>query len=109
MELKETATVCATLILACGAELLQRKSVKHRKRKVWVKDLLLQRDEKGAYNNILNELRLRDFESFRKYLRMNTATFEELVERLCPLITKQTTQLRKPISAEQRLAITIRF
>ena len=40
---------------------------------------------------------------------MNTATFEELVEKLRPFITKQTTRLRKPISAEEQVAITIRY
>ena len=32
-----------------------------------------------------------------------------MIERLCPLIIIQTTQLRKQISAEQRLPITIQI
>ena len=43
---------------------------------IWVKPWLKRRDEKGAYNNILREIRLDDAESYRRYLRMNTETFE---------------------------------
>ena len=56
---------------------------------------------------ILNELRLVDKEDFRKYLRMNTETLEELLSRVEVDITKQTTRLRKPISAE--LAVTLSY
>ena len=32
--------------------------------------------ENSAYNNILADLKLKDAEEFRKYLRMNTESFE---------------------------------
>ena len=35
-----------------------------------------ERDTKGAYADILQELRLDDHENFRKYLDMNTDTFQ---------------------------------
>ena len=41
-----------------------------------MKDWLCERDAKGAYGDILQELRLNDHEKFRKYLRMNTDTFQ---------------------------------
>ena len=66
--------VCATLIISCSAELLLQNSKKRRVRKIWVKNWLKMKNEKGAYNNILNELKLTDSENFRKYLRKNTAT-----------------------------------
>ena len=40
-----------------------------------MKDWLHGRDAKGAYANMLQELRLNDHENVRKYLRMNTDTF----------------------------------
>ena len=49
------------------------------KRNIWTNAWLRRRDEKGAYNNIIAELRLEDKEHFRYYLRMNIpyiATFE---------------------------------
>ena len=41
-----------------------------------MKDWLRKRDTKGAYVNILQELRLNVHENFRKYLRMNTETYQ---------------------------------
>ena len=41
-----------------------------------MKEWLRERDSKVAYVNILQELRLSDHEHFRKYLRMNTDTFQ---------------------------------
>ena len=46
------------------------------RRKIWTREWLLKRNERGVYNGTLNELRLTDKENFRKYLRMNTSTFE---------------------------------
>ena len=46
------------------------------RRKIWAQEWLLKRIERGAYNGILNELRLADTEHFRKYLCMSTSTFE---------------------------------
>ena len=40
---------------------------------------------------------------------MNVNTFEYLLETLRPVITLQTTRLRKPIPPEEQLAITLRF
>ena len=36
-----------------------------------MKDWLRERDTKGAYTNILQELGLNDHENFRKYLQIN--------------------------------------
>ena len=41
-----------------------------------MKDWLRKTDTKGAYVNILQELRLNDHENFRKYLRMNKETYQ---------------------------------
>jgi len=40
---------------------------------------------------------------------MNEETFDELLARVRPYITKQTTQLRRPVPPEQKLAITLRY
>lgn len=69
---------CATITLGSAIEMYNSlsKTSKKRNRKKWMKDWLLERESKGAYSNILQELRLQDHEHFRKYLRMNTTTFE---------------------------------
>ena len=49
---------------------------KKSRRNIWAREWLLKRNERGAYNGILIELRLTDKEDFRKYLRMNTNTLK---------------------------------
>lgn len=41
-------------------------------------------------------------------LRMDTNTFELLLEKVTPLIKKQDTHLRKSIPPSERLSITLR-
>ena len=68
---------CATVTLACAVDMLSNeKAKKSRNRKTWMKDWFRERDTKGAYGKILQELRLNDHENFRKYLRMNADTFQ---------------------------------
>ena len=52
------------------------KKRKNRKKRIWTREWLLQRPHKGAYNGILTDLPLTDQEDFRKFLRMNTETFQ---------------------------------
>ena len=66
---------CPTITLACALG-IQKKPRRNRIRKTWMKDWLRKRDTKGAYVNILQELRLNDHENFRKYLRLNTETYQ---------------------------------
>ena len=68
---------CATLTFACAVDMLiNEKGKKTRNRKTWMKNWLRERDTKRAYANILQELRLNGHENYRKYLRMNTDTFQ---------------------------------
>lgn len=45
---------------------------------------------------------------FRNYFRMTATQFEELLLMVAPQITKKTV-IRKPISAEERLSLTLRL
>ena len=74
-----------------------------------MKKWLAARDDKDAYNNIIQELRLDDVESYRRYLRMNTETFEELLLNISPKLEKQRTMMRKPLSVAEKLACTLRY
>ena len=79
-----------------------------RKHAVWVKPWLAARDARGCYNQILEELRLQDTESYRRYLRMNVDTFEYLLTELRSLIIRRSV-VRPAIPPEQRLAIALRY
>ena len=76
---------------------------------MWVRPWLMERAENGACSNIFNHLKLRDFEHFRYYSRMNTESFQHLLELVTPLITKKITSMRVPITPEEKLAVTLRF
>ena len=57
----------------------------------------------------MQELRLSDASSYRNFLRMDAATFDELLQMVGPLITYQDTNMRQSISPGERLALTLRF
>ena len=46
---------------------------------------------------------------FSRYMRMSPESFDHLLSLVSPLISKHTTKLREPISAAERLALTLRF
>ena len=109
---KKRKVLLATIIACSAAVVEEKKQLEEsstRNRTVWVRNWLAERREKGEYDLLLNQLRLEDVESFRRYLRMNTDTFQELMRLVGPKITKKRTNMREPIPAEAKLAITLRF
>ena len=59
--------------------MFSKKSTKRktkRKRSVWVKSWLKNRMCTSAFNNIYVEQMVKDKEEFRRYLRINTASYE---------------------------------
>lgn len=50
---------------------------------------------------------MQDKEGYRQWIRMDTATFEYLLEKVTPIILKQNTVMREAIPAGERLALTL--
>ena len=71
------AGVSSLLLLASAARLRRRK--KRKNREEWVSDLLSKREENGAYNQLMAELRVDDSNAFRRYLCMSCSDFEAMV------------------------------
>ncbi|GBN84799.1 hypothetical protein AVEN_212126-1 [Araneus ventricosus] len=46
---------------------------------------------------------------YKNFTRMSPSDFENLLQKVGPHISKQETHLRTPISAQDRLAVTLRF
>ena len=81
--LREEESHCS---FASGNILFEELEGSSKQRSCWSKQWLLPR--KGAYNMILQELRLSEREDFRKYLRMNTETFQvNTVRIICNLLS----------------------
>ena len=82
---------------------------KKKHRSMWTRQWLLRRTQYGAYETLLSELRREDEGSFLNFLRVAPDLFDSLVERVRPLVQKEHTNFRAPISPGLRLAITLRY
>jgi hypothetical protein len=78
-------------------------------RRVWTRDWILRREERGAYHTICKELTVEDTLCFSEYMRMPHEKFVALVQAIGPLLTKQETHMRKSIEPNERLALAIRY
>ena len=47
-----------------------------KRKRIWMRDIFLNRETKGAYSMLMQEMMLKDLESFRQYLRMSTDVFQ---------------------------------
>ena len=81
---------------------------KPRKRRFWVRNIFLQRQRHGNFYTLFQEL-LKDRELFFRYPRMTPERFEQLLSLVKDRITEQKPRFREPISARERLSITLRF
>ena len=80
-----------------------------RRHNMWVRPWLLQREERGAYHNIMADLYATDIPGFTNYMRMTPEFFEMIKIRLEPHLARQATNYRAPISVGEKLALTIRY
>lgn len=63
----------------------------------------------GDWTNLLRTLRIEDEESFVQYMRMPPGMFDEILARVTPQLTKQTTNFnQKPLEPGLKLALTLR-
>ena len=67
----------------------------------------LLRKEKGEFYNLYPDLR-HYHKHFNGMYHMDVENFEELLAKIKPLIMKKWTYMHEPISAEQKLVITLR-
>ncbi|KAG8177484.1 hypothetical protein JTE90_008668 [Oedothorax gibbosus] len=95
--------ICSSYCTCCNNSKIQKK------RTIWSREWLSRRKEHGCYENLMMELALEDAEGYRRWLRMDTEAFELLLIKVTPLISKQDTNMRKSISAGERLSVTLRY
>ncbi len=70
----EREKAVAAILLCCALNMQKKK--KRKKRVYWVKPWLTERDNKSLYTNLVKELILADRGDYRRFMRMNTETFE---------------------------------
>ena len=67
-----------------------------------------QREIHGAFYTLIQEMQ-KDREMFFRYYRMTPDRFEHFLSLVKDRLTKKETNLRKPISARERLSVTLRY
>ena len=87
----------------------RRRRQRRRNRRVWTREWILKRETQGAFHQLLNEIQMCDVSSYCNFVRMDVATFEELLARVAPRITFQDARMRPAIPPAERLAIILRF
>ena len=91
---------CALLI----GVVLRRRRRRRRNRRIWTQEWNLNHVTQGAFHQLLQELCVCDVSSYRNFVRMDVATFEELLCVVAPRITYQDTVMRQAISPAERLS-----
>ena len=75
----------------------------------WVRPWIARRKSDGAFYTIFQELKQEDGEGFRGYVRLNTTSFEKLVELLAPSLLKKDTFMRECIKPEETCYAALRY
>jgi hypothetical protein len=81
---------------------------KRKRKRVWTKEWLKKRG-KYTHLRLLKCIQSCEPPDFVNYLRMDYATFQELLTLIKPHIERENTVMRDAISAEERLVATFRF
>ena len=105
MELIELTALAITMIAFQRSK--QKKSA--RKRKCWTKEWLLKRHLYGVGCTLFKELAMQEPSDFRNWMRLDEASFYDILDRVKPYIQRKNTNMRESISPEQRLAVTLRY
>jgi len=63
----------------------------------------------GEHHCLVQQMNCERPDHFKTYFRMTPEQFSKLLHIVRPFITKQTTKLRKPICADEWLAVTLRW
>ena len=93
------------------AERRRRRRRGRTPRSCWVRPWLSEdrRRQLGHYSTLLNrELRCEDVSTYTNYLRMPPDLFDEILEKITPIIARQDTRLRDALPPGLKLALTLR-
>ena len=97
------ASVISSLVL------IRKRRRQGKNRTIWIKQWIRNREQYGTFNCFISELRVGDMPSFGNFMRMNSETFDELLNMVAPLVAKKATSYRKAVRCAEKLAFTLRF
>ncbi|XP_046395260.1 uncharacterized protein LOC124162701 [Ischnura elegans] len=106
---RRIAVASAVAVIAAAAVLLMQRN-RRRRRSVWTRPWIERRDSgRGTLYMVQEELLLEDRAAFRNFLRMTEEQFETVLNVTRRDYEKVDTLMRGAISADKRLALTLRF
>ncbi|KAJ4425591.1 hypothetical protein ANN_27787 [Periplaneta americana] len=103
-EIQAAACLSVALIIK-----LRRKRRNRKPKRCWTKEWIKNRERHGITNNLLRELREGDESFYKNFLRMSAADFDNLLEKVAPLIERKDTLMRRAIPPAERLVVTLRY
>ncbi|KAJ8301055.1 hypothetical protein KUTeg_022574 [Tegillarca granosa] len=105
--MEDEVAITVSIIMICAAmKLLKKRKVK---RKCWTRPWIKRRSKFGAHHALLDELRREDPKSYKNFIRLDDAAFQELLQLVTPLIKRKDTCMRDAIPPAERLSLTLRF
>ncbi|CAJ0953206.1 unnamed protein product [Ranitomeya imitator] len=94
--------------IACHEQRKRDKLRRRSRRRFWLHPIVEVRESRGAYHCLFGELN-ENQEKYFEYTRMSQNSFRYLLRLVEGTISRQDTQLRKSISPEEHLLVTLRF
>lgn len=120
---QETERFLAAVLCICAVQVVyewrrRRIAVPHpperlrrkdgRAGRLWSREWLTRRQLYGNYDQLLQELNREDPEGHKNFLRIYPELFQEMVERLTPILKKEDTRMRNAQEVGLKLAVTLR-
>lgn len=99
-------TVAAIVI---SAILAKKSRLRKQKKRTWIRDFIRKRETENITHNFLQEMRDDNSGLFQQFFQISSSEFDDLLNKIRPLITKKDTNMRKAISPETKLMITLRY
>lgn len=87
----------------------KRQKEQNKKKRLWARNWIRNRETENISQNLIRDLRNDGVGGFETFFRITPDQFDSLLSKLRPFISKKDTRMRKAISAETRLAITMRY
>lgn len=76
---------------------------------MWKRQWLARRGQRGVDSRLVQEIALEVSEAYKQWMRLSAQQFQEILKLIELTIRKQDTRVRKAVTPEERLAITMRY
>lgn len=93
----------------CIGTISSKAEKKLNQKRLGVRNWIRLRDIEQSAQKLICDLRNEGSNTFKQFFRLSSEQFDFLLDLIRPMISKKDTQMRKAISADTRLALTLRY